>query len=345
MEYTSQLIPRILRDIDDSVLALDGRGHIIYMNRQCQALLDLDDSALGRTYAEVFFGEEKKENDSFHQLVVDAVYKKEQTHVGAVTFTDKNNRKKHLRLTSSFLKNEEEQESGGVVLVLSDITETEVLRKKRYDSTVLFSCVIACVCLYLILLATLDFMKISVPTAVLTQVIDAVVFVGSIVLYKKTDFTFDELGLKIRDVKGTLFSSLGVSALFIALLSVVKLILLKTVPGFFAADAPFWNWNLGLYNWTSYLFTCVVQEFLARSMIYGSIKKMFDGKHSVAAAIILSSLLFGAVHLAHGFVYMMCAIILLGSLGGLYEKHRNIWGVALIHYVLGEAATCLGFLS
>ena len=179
----------------------------------------------------------------------------------------------------------------------------------------------------------------------MTQVIDAVVFVGSIVLYKKTDFTFDELGLKIRDVKGTLLSSLGVSALFIALLSVVKLILLKTVPGFFAADAPFWNWNLGLYNWTSYLFTCVVQEFLARSMIYGSIKKMFDGKHSVAAAIILSSLLFGAVHLAHGFVYMMCAIILLGSLGGLYEKHRNIWGVALIHYVLGEAATCLGFLS
>ena len=29
MEYKSELIPRILRDIDDSVLALDERGHII----------------------------------------------------------------------------------------------------------------------------------------------------------------------------------------------------------------------------------------------------------------------------------------------------------------------------
>ena len=61
MEYRSELIPRILRDIDDSVLALDGRGHIIYMNPQCRSLLDLDDVAIGRTYAEIFFDEQKKE--------------------------------------------------------------------------------------------------------------------------------------------------------------------------------------------------------------------------------------------------------------------------------------------
>ena len=80
-------------------------------------------------------------------------------------------------------------------------------------------------------------------------------------------------------------------------------------------------------------------------MIYGSIKKMFDGKHSSIVAIILSSLLFGAVHIAHGFMYMICAIILLGALGGLYEKQQNIWGVTLIHFVLGQSASCLGFLA
>lgn len=47
MEYTSDLVPRILRDIDNSVLALDGHGHIIYMNPQCRALLTLDDTAIG----------------------------------------------------------------------------------------------------------------------------------------------------------------------------------------------------------------------------------------------------------------------------------------------------------
>ena len=149
----------------------------------------------------------------------------------------------------------------------------------------------------------------------------------------------------MRGYKKTLGSSIAIALAIVALLIAAKLAILKLSPGFFAEDAPFWNWNLGLYSWVSYVLTCIVQEFLARSMIYGSIKKMFDGKNSTIAAVILSSLLFGAVHIAHGFMYMMAAIILLGSLGGLYEKHRNIWGVAIVHYVLGQAACCLGFLS
>lgn len=136
MEYTSELISRILRDIKDSVLALDHKGHIIYMNPQCRALLDLKDDCLGKTYAQVFFNESGKENDSFHQFVIDAVYKKEQTHCGLVTYTDKNNKKMYLRVVSSFLKNEGKNEPSGVVLVLSDSTETEILKKKRYDASV-----------------------------------------------------------------------------------------------------------------------------------------------------------------------------------------------------------------
>ena len=345
MEGTSALIPRILRDIDDSVLALDERGHIIYMNPQCRALLGLNDAAIGQTYAEVFFDDNKKENDAFHQLVVDAVCQKEQVHKNSVTFTDKNEKKIHLRITSSFLKKEDEIEVGGVVLVLSDITETEIFKKKRYDASIVFSCVTACVCLYLLLLAALEFLRIDVPTKILTQVINAMVFVFAFIIYKKTDFSPDELGLKLHHPKRTIGSSLIISFLVIAALIAAKLIILNVSSGFFSADAPFWNWNIGLYSWISYVFTCMIQEFLARSMIYGSIKKMFDSKHSVVAALILSSLLFGAVHVAHGFMYMSTAIVLLGSLGGLYEKHRNIWGVTIIHYVLGQAACCLGFLS
>jgi PAS domain S-box-containing protein len=345
MECTSELIPRILRDIDDSVLALDERGHIIYMNPQCGALLGLHDDALGQTYAEVFFGDEQKENDAFHQLVVDAVYKKEQIHKGSVAYTDQKGNKIHLRITSSFLKREDKNESGGVVLVLSDVTEAEVFKKKRYNASVVFSCVTACVCLYLLVLATLEFLKINAPTMMLTQVINAMVFVAACIIYKKTDFTTDELGLKLYRPKRTIGISVLLSGLVVAALMGAKLVILKIAPGFFAADAPFWNWNLGLYSWISYVFTCIIQEFLARSMIYGSIKKMFDGKHAVIVSILLSSLLFGAVHIAHGFVYMMAAMILLGALGGLYEKQKSIWGVTIIHYVLGEAAACLGFLA
>ena len=346
MTYSAELIPRILRDINDGVLALDKYGHIIYINPQSRALLDIDENAIGKTYAEIFFSEDhNNENDAFHQLVLDAVYSKEQAHYGSVEFVDKNNVKRYLRITSSFLKDEAEDDSAGVVMVMSDITETEVLKRKRYDATVVFSCVITCVCLYLLLLSVLEFLKIYVPTKALTQVINAMVFVIGIIIYRKTDFSFEDLGLKINNKKQTFSLAAGIALSVVAVLMAVKLLVLKIAPGFFADGIPFWNWNIGLYSWISYVFTCIIQEFLARSMIYGSIKKMFDGKNSTIAAILLSSLLFGAVHIAHGFMYMAAAIILLGALGGLYEKQRNIWGVAIIHYVLGQAACCLGFLA
>jgi PAS domain S-box-containing protein len=160
MNCGSELNQRILRDMDDSVLALDHRGHIMYMNPQCRSLLGIQDDVLGKTYVEVFFGRQDTRNDGFHQFLVDAVLEKERTHTGTVSFTDERNCTRSVRITSSFLKSEADDEENGVVLVLSDITETEVLKKKRYDACIVFSCVIACISMYLLLLAALDFFRI-----------------------------------------------------------------------------------------------------------------------------------------------------------------------------------------
>lgn len=345
-KYSTELVSRILRDVDDGVLALDRHGHIIYMNPQCRSLLGVNASALGKTYAEVFFDDgNKKENDRFHQFVLDAAYQKEITHQGAVPYTDSKGKKRFLKITSSYLKSAESDDESGVIVVISDVTEAEIQKKKKQDAVIVFACITACVCLYILLLSTLEFLKINVPTKVLTQVINAMVFFFSIIIYKRTNFTVDELGLKLRDGKSTLGIAVAISAAVVALLMAAKAIIFCVTPDFFASNTPFWNWDIGLYSWVSYVFTCIIQEFLARSMIYGSIRKMFEGKHAEISAILLSSLLFGAVHIAHGFMYMIASIVLLGALGGLYEKQRNIWGVVIIHYVLGQAAHCLGFLS
>ena len=55
MGVTTELIPRILRDMNDGVLALDKSGRIIYMNPQSRELFQLTEEAIGKTYAEVFF--------------------------------------------------------------------------------------------------------------------------------------------------------------------------------------------------------------------------------------------------------------------------------------------------
>lgn len=346
MTYSNELIPRILRDIDDGVLALDLRGRIVYINPQCEKIFGQRASLLGKSYAEAFFDDpQAEENDAFHQFVLNAVYQKDRAHCGTVPFCDAGGRKRYLRLTASFLRDETSEERVGIVMVISDVTETEVLKKQRRDAAVVFACIIACVCLYLVLLAALEFFGLNVPTKALTQVINVMVFAFCIVIYKRTDFSREELGLGVPRPKATFVSAGVVSAAIVALLMLAKLLLRKISPGYFAENAPFWNWNIGAYAWVSYIFTCVIQEFLARSMVYGSIRKLFDGRKAALHAILLSSLLFGAVHIAHGFVYMASAIVLLGALGGMYEKQRSIWGVVIVHYVLGQAAVCLGFLS
>ena len=67
MKYASELNQRILRDMADSVLALDNHGHIMYMNPQFRSLLDLQDDVLGRTYAEVFFERQSACSGDCHQ--------------------------------------------------------------------------------------------------------------------------------------------------------------------------------------------------------------------------------------------------------------------------------------
>ena len=150
MEYEKDLIPRILRDINDGVIALDKQGRIIYINPQCRKLLNLSKDDIGKTYFEVFFNpEQNKDNDSFHQLVIDAIYKKEQSHNGSVSFIDKDNKKIYLRVTSSFLKSEDSNDFCGVVLVLSDVTDTEIYKKKKMmPQLYFFVSQLVCVCIF-----------------------------------------------------------------------------------------------------------------------------------------------------------------------------------------------------
>ena len=64
-------------------------------------------------------------------------------------------------------------------------------------------------------------------------------------------------------------------------------------------------------------------------------------KHPAVLAIFLSSLIFAALHIHHGFLFMAGAAILAGLEGILYEKQQNILGVWIVHWVFGVSGTLL----
>lgn len=101
---------------------------------------------------------------------------------------------------------------------------------------------------------------------------------------------------------------------------------------------------MGTFADIIYPFTVILQEFLARGVLQENLNRIFIGKYVGATSIVISALVFGVLHIAYGQPFMLSASILLGALGILYYKQGNIWGLCIVHYVLGEAATFLRYI-
>ena len=341
-----QILPRILRDMNDGVLALDRNGHILFINNRGKKLLHIQKDIVGKTYAAVFMsGNDCAANDGFHQFVLDAVYEKETLHKGIVGYQTPTGQKLRFSLNTSFLLNEEGNEDVGIIIVITDVTEIEKLRQQSHDATTVFTELIVYVCLYLFFWSILRYFHAELPTWQMSIIIEGIALIMFFIILKTTSFSMENAGLSLHNPKKTLLTDIAIAGGAIIFFAGLKDILLHTAPGFFPSGLPFWNWGkLGLHNYILYAFTAVLQEFLARGTMQESLYHIFSGKHKEMLSIIVSALIFGVLHVAHGLPFMVGASALLGVLGVLYNKQRSIWGVAIIHYVLGLTATLLGFL-
>jgi len=92
-----------------------------------------------------------------------------------------------------------------------------------------------------------------------------------------------------------------------------------------------------------YFFTAVLQEFLSRGVMQTSVKYLLQIRFQKPIAIIVTSLLFAIMHLPYGFPFMVGAFALSVALGILYEYQEDMWGCALLHWLLGYLAMALFF--
>ena len=146
-----EIMPRVLRDMNDGVLVLNTQGQILYLNQQGRALLGEEQDLVGMRYASLLARDESGGNDGFHQFILDAVYDKEHTHSGQADYQAPGREKRRFRLTSSFLRSEDGEERIGVVVLFSDVTEVARLNRQRRESSTIFAVLMICVCAYLFL--------------------------------------------------------------------------------------------------------------------------------------------------------------------------------------------------
>lgn len=328
--------------MNDGALVLDITGTILYINRQALSLLKLQSNPTGKKYATVFLDTDQQ-NDAFHQMILDAVYHKERPQTKVVPwYTEK--QKQMFRLTSSFLQNEEGGESIGVVVLFSDVTEVETLNRQRRESSVIFATMIFSVAAYLFFWSTMLWLQLDIPLWCLTWI---VLFLSAVMFWiaiKNTSFSIQDIGLRLINARATLRTDILITLAGAVLLLGGKLFLLRVAPGFFPAGAPFWDWSVGNVSDLYYPIAVVLQEFFAQCVVLGNLQRILTGKHARGLALLTSSMLFGVMHIAYGLPYMIGASLMLGALGTLYSKQGHIWGICIIHYVLGTMAIFLRYV-
>ncbi len=148
-------------------------------------------------------------------------------------------------------------------------------------------------------------------------------------------------GLSLRNWRVSLKESFIAAALLTLLVVVVKH---ESEPG-----QPLWTWgSLSKYSahesqffWIAYGPHCLLQEFIGRGVIQGSLSQFVtDSKPLVP--ILLTSTLFGIFHFYVSVQFALLTFVISLLFGWLYARHRTLIGVTVVHFSLGLASIAVG---
>lgn len=333
---------RVLRDVESGILVIDNHGRITSINPSAKRLLRLeDDICVGQSYSKIMSDNTDSRNDEFHQFVFDAVYHKERLHKGKASYFSADD-EVVLLITSSFLYDDNGRKEG-VIITFDDVTEEEKLHRQLKTSSMFFIMVIVSVTGWNFIVAMLEYFGVMIPDTYVSKFEVVCGMIPCLIYAYKTKMKPEDAGLTIKGKGKYILQDCVITAVLVAVLCLLKLTVLKDLTyydnGHFMDFAKY-----PLYGYCLHIISVVLQEYIVRGMIHGNMRKILQGKHAEAAALIVSSLCFGALHIHQGLRYMVGAAILLSLMGTVYNKQNSIWGLSIMHFVLGNIFGILGFV-
>ena len=329
---------RVLRDMHSSVIVLDNKGMIQYINKPAANKLDIsEDITPGTMHYDIDL--DNHYNDQFNEYILDAIYQKKEKHTGKVPFMSKSGIRYVFRISASYLENNDY-----VVITLEDITLETTLNERVHDSSLVFSAFLFMSSLWIIICEFWRYLGAPIPERYLTigvEIIGAVIFVF---ILKYTSLTLKDIGLFTSNTKKVVRDGLLISAICVAIMFVLKIVARHFNPMVFKPDRPFFDFDTYKIKAVTYILTAGVQEFLARGVVQSNLERIIVGKHNKGIAIILSGLLFATLHIYYGFFFMMGAAVLAMLEGILYAKQKSLISIWILHYVFGITGMMLGLV-
>ena len=328
---------RVLRDMYDAVLVLDSNGNIIYVNGPASRMLEIDEGFL-EARARFSLLNDNEYNSTFNEAIFAALDHQEETTVRKVPYISPSGKKYVFVLSSSFMRDTDGEQ---VVVTLSDETVAEEMTQKFNDSSKTFTTFLFGFSGWILIYALWEYLGRPVPADFMTHGVELLGIIMMVFIVYRTSLTWRDLGIKTHDAGKTIRTALVVAACAFFFLCGFKVECRLIDPGCFEPQASFLDLGRFGVRQLLYIFTAGIQEFIARSVIQGNLRRIIVGKHAPLLAILLSSLIFSAMHIHFGFLFMVGAAVLAGLEGILYEKQQNIFGVWIVHWVFGVSGTLL----
>jgi CRP-like cAMP-binding protein/membrane protease YdiL (CAAX protease family) len=149
-------------------------------------------------------------------------------------------------------------------------------------------------------------------------------------------------GLSLRDWRRVSVEAVLWALPLMAVIVAIKAALIHTVPSF--ADVPLfdfgepWRPSLGYFILVETLYTMLVpvQQFIARSGMQAPFEHLLHGRYRRAKAIVLSSVLFSAMHVHFGPSFAIAVFPMGLYWGWMFSRQRSLLGVSLSHILVGN---------
>ncbi|WP_413206163.1 cyclic nucleotide-binding domain-containing protein [Rhodospirillum sp. A1_3_36] len=165
----------------------------------------------------------------------------------------------------------------------------------------------------------------------------ALLLLPSLIVMWRMGIPRREIGLTTVGLRRSLVEG-AVISLVVLLLTFGLAEVLKAFDALPGKPVPF-EWAGSL----SYFIHSLLQELVARGFLQSSFQR-FLGDRKGFGSIVLASLFFGMFHLHFGFTAVFLTIVTGLLFGLIYQRHRNLAGVTLVHYMSGAAAFWVGLI-
>lgn len=181
------------------------------------------------------------------------------------------------------------------------------------------------------------------PTQLGSRITEIVMLIVGLYLWKNTEFVQPGLGLKLSSVnkKKQVFYLFALSAVSFGLLFLARIIGQQFIPGM--AQRPYFGLYLNYTHRIYYPLVVIVQEILSKAVLQYGIEKTLP-EHKWVLAVIISSAIFGMLHVHTSAILMVGAFVLAAVSGIYYHYQKNIWAIMVVHFIFGFFARSFGIV-